>query len=124
MKGVKGGRGKGGRGKEGRISWALGSCHVGRHVTWIRKFNITIADIHSGARFPADCTNRADVAAADPRNAPPVMLLMLLMLILSSGQGSLELLEKWPQGGKPMLDLLWRQKGGRSDVSLIISSDV
>ena len=36
------------------------------------------------------------------------MLLMLLMLILSSGQGSLELLEKW---GEPMLDLLWRQKG-------------
>ena len=80
-------------------------------ITRIRKFNITIADIHSGARFPADCTNRADVAAADPRNAPPVMLLMLLMLILFSGQGSLELLEKWPQGGKPMLDLLWRQKG-------------
>ena len=36
----------------------------------IRKFNITIADIHSGARFPADCTNRADVAAADPRQIP------------------------------------------------------
>ena len=129
MKGVKGGRGKEGRGKKGRISWALGTASLWaprnvNHKLGILEFNITIADIHTGARFPADCTNRADVAAADPRNAPPVMLLMLLMLILSSGQGSLELLEKWPQGGKPMLDLLWRQKGGRSDVSLIISSDV
>jgi hypothetical protein len=44
------------------------------------------------------------------------------MLILSLGQGSLVLLEKWPQGGEPMLDLLWKQKRGRSDVSLIISS--
>ena len=34
----------------------------------IRKFNITISDIQSGAKFPADCTDRADVAAADPRN--------------------------------------------------------
>ena len=54
---------------------------------------------------------RTRTAEADLCNAPPVMLLMLLMLILSSGQGSLELLEKWPQGGEPMLDLLWRQKG-------------
>ena len=45
------------------------------------------------------------------------------MLILSMGQGLLVLLEMWPQGGgKPMLDLLRKQKGGRSDVSLIISS--
>ena len=73
MKGVKGGRGKEERGKEGRISWALGTASLWaprnvNHKLGILEFNITIADIHTGARFPADCTNRADVAAADPRN--------------------------------------------------------
>ena len=27
----------------------------------------------SGAKFPADCTDRADVAAADPRKGRPIM---------------------------------------------------
>ena len=76
MEGVKGGRGKEGRRKEGRISWSLSSASRGApriadHEMGIRKLNITILDIHSGARFPDDCTNRADVAAADPRNARP-----------------------------------------------------
>ena len=44
----------------------------------IRKFNITIRhrllDIQSGAKFPANCTDRADVAAADPRNGGGVIV--------------------------------------------------
>ena len=68
------------------VSFAASACSVGRgwalgtaslwaprnvnHKLGILEFNITIADIHTGARFPADCTNRADVAAADPRLDP------------------------------------------------------
>ena len=71
----EGGKGEGGKGEERKD--LLGTGHgitLGatkrESQTGIIKFNITIADIHTGARFPADCTNRADVAAADPRLDP------------------------------------------------------
>ena len=55
------------------------------HKLGILEFNITIADIHTGARFPADCTNRADVAAADPRNVRHVVDVVDVDPLLGAG---------------------------------------